>query len=311
MAHLTARVLLGGGGGRGAGADAAEIHLVRHTAEQDDAGGMARRAVQQAALGAGGAKGGEAAGRSGRGQPQQGRCSGRAGADKSAFWSTARRPAGGRDPGTEVFLGVQDRAPERAFDDDQVLSVACLCLNRDLPGKLPYGGGHPRLSLVEGVGAVEGIACITPPTPTVRLTEAQGRRWTLVSHLLLNHLSLSGREGLIALKEILTLYNVRNSAEATRMIDSIASLAARRGVARAPRRPGDPAWADAMCRGIDLELEFSSDPGFPPYLFAMVLDRFFGLYASINAFTRLTAFVKGQPEPLRKWPARAGFRPLV
>jgi type VI secretion system protein ImpG len=44
---------------------------------------------------------------------------------------------------------------------------------------------------------------------------------------------------------------------------------------------------------------------------AAVLDRFLGLYCSINAFTRLTATVKGRPGILRKWPARAGDRTLL
>ena len=46
-----------------------------------------------------------------------------------------------------------DFDPERPADT--VLSVDALCINRDLPTALPFGGGHPRLRLVEGdaVGA--------------------------------------------------------------------------------------------------------------------------------------------------------------
>ena len=47
-------------------------------------------------------------------------------------------------PGTEVFLAPHD--PD--FDPDKpaeaVLSVDALCVNRDLPTDLPFGGGHPR-----------------------------------------------------------------------------------------------------------------------------------------------------------------------
>ncbi|MGC8020677.1 type VI secretion system baseplate subunit TssF, partial [Salmonella enterica] len=69
----------------------------------------------------------------------------------------------------------------------------------------------------------------------------------------------------------------------------------------------------AICRGIDIGIEF--DPanfsGSSMFLFAMVLDQFFGLYASINSFTRLTATIKGQSGTLCTWPARAGYRPLL
>ncbi|MGQ3674523.1 type VI secretion system baseplate subunit TssF [Xanthobacter sp. TB0139] len=230
-----------------------------------------------------------------------------------AFWSAARRAAGPQDPGTEMYLSIHDPHPDRAFSQDIVFSVETLCLNRDLPSRLPYGGGHPHLTPVEGIATLGQILCITPPTPTVRMSTARGRHWALMSHLALNHLSLCGPGGLEALKEILGLYNIRNSADIGLAINGIASMTTRRGVARAPMRAGDAPWADGICRGIDITLEFD-DAYFSsrnPYLFAMVLDHFFGLHASINAFTRLTAMMKGQPGTQRTWPARAGFRPLL
>lgn len=268
---------------------ALEVHSIRHVIATDSAG------AQFPVL------------------PFYARRSGGTDVELPAFWAAARRPAGGRDPGTEVFLSMVDLDPARAFDQDLVLSIDTLCLNRDLPAKLPYGGGHPYLKPVEGLGTVGEIVCITPPTPTVRLTDTAGRHWALVSHLVLNHLSLTGSRSLDALKEILHLYNFRDAPETARLIDGIVSMSTRRGTARAPRRPGDVPWGDAVCRGIDIDLEF--DPanfsGGSPYLFAMVLDQFFGLYASINSFTRLTARLKGQSGILRTWPPRAGFRPLI
>ncbi|MFH1556504.1 MAG: type VI secretion system baseplate subunit TssF [Pseudomonadota bacterium] len=230
-----------------------------------------------------------------------------------AYWAASRRPAGGRDPGTEVFLSFVDLDRDPTGQQDWVVSLETLCLNRDLPSKLPYGGGHPYLKPVHGIGTVGEISCISPPTRTLRLGPGQGHRWQLVSHLLLNHLSISGTHGLEALKEILRLYDFRDSAESYRLIDGIVELTAQRGTARAPVRPGDVAWGDAICRGIDIGIEF--DPanfsGSSMFLFAMVLDQFFGLYASINSFTRLTATIKGQSGTLCTWPARAGYRPLL
>jgi type VI secretion system protein ImpG len=37
-----------------------------------------------------------------------------------------------------------------------------------------------------------------------------------------------------------------------------------------------------------------------------VLERFIAHYASINAFTRMTATLKGRPGVYRTWPPRAG-----
>lgn len=230
------------------------------------------------------------------------------------YYTASRRPAGGRDPGTEVHLALVDLDFDPSSPAESVLSVETTCLNRDLPGQLPYGGGHPHLKLTEGMAAVAGLSCLTPPTPTLRIAERKGHRWRLVSHLLLNHLSISGgAEGTEALREILRLYDFRDSAETRGIADGIVKVTTKRGTARAPSRPGDVAWGDAMCRGIDVGIEF--DPqrfsGSGMFLLAMILDHFLGLYCSINSFTRLTATVKGRTGVLRTWPARAGNRPLL
>lgn len=228
------------------------------------------------------------------------------------FWAGARRQSEQRIQGDEMFLSFSELDPGFTRSD-LVISADVLCLNRDLPAKLPFGGGHPILNPVQGAGAIEEVTCISPLTHTIRPARGDSRNWQLVSHLLLNHLSLVGAEGLSALQEILLLYDFRGSPETRRMIDGITALSARRGTARAPRRPGDVAWGDAICRGIDLSMELNPEnfSGSSMFIFAMVLDQLFGLYASINSFTRLTAKVKGQPGVLRTWPARAGYRPLL
>ena len=44
---------------------------------------------------------------------------------------------------------------------EPVLSIDALCVNRDLPTDLPFGGGHPRLRLVEGAAAVAALNAVT------------------------------------------------------------------------------------------------------------------------------------------------------
>jgi len=192
---------------------------------------------------------------------------------------------------------------------DWTVSVETTCLNRDLPARLPYGGGHPYLKLVDGPAAVIGVACVTPPTPTLRLPQGQRARWRLISHLALNHLSLTGGEdGGEALREILNLYDFRNSPETRATIDAVRTVSTSRATARA-------SWdgMSALCRGIDVTIGFDaqkiSTGGV--LLLAAVLERFIGLYGSINSFTRLTATVDGRPGVLRKWPPRASERLIL
>lgn len=252
-----------------------------------------------------------------RHHPFFGRHHGGGGADDGKdipYWAAQRRPAGGRDAGSEVFLTLVDLNFDPTQPADSVLSVETLCCNRDLPAQLPFGGGHPHLRPVEGASAVQSVACLTPPTPTLRIAERRGHRRRLISHLTLNHLTISGgAQGLEALREILRLYDFRDSPETRAVIDGLTKVESRRGTARAPARPGDVAWGDAMVRGVDVTVEF--DParlaGHGMYLLGAVLDHFFGLYCTVNSFTRLTVVIKGRQGKLKTWPARAGERPLL
>ncbi|GAB4182755.1 MAG: type VI secretion system baseplate subunit TssF [Thalassobaculales bacterium] len=224
------------------------------------------------------------------------------------YWHATRRPAGGRDAGTELFLSFADINFDPRQPADWVAVAEATCCNRDLPGRLPFGGGHPYLRLVEG-GAVKSVQCLTPPTPTLRPAAGRGGRWRLISHLSLNHLSLTGGpEGTEALREILRLYDFRDSAETRAVIDGIAAVEAARGVARAPVQD-----EVAFCRGTDIAVTFDDTrfSGGGMYLFAAVLERFLSLHGAINSFTRMTARVKGRPGIYRKWPPRAGQRPLL
>ncbi len=227
------------------------------------------------------------------------------------FWQSARRPAGQFDSGTEVFLSLVDLDYAPSMPANWTLSVGVTSLNRDLPGKLPYGGGHPYLKLVEGASPVSKLSCITAPTQTLRPPAGPKGYWRLISHLSLNHLSITDAEsgeGADALREILKLYDFRDSAETRAVIDSLLSVKNRRVAARAASL-----GVGGVCRGMEVEVEFD-EKGFSGnglFLLAQVLERFLGLYCSINSFTRLTARVKGRSGVLRKWPPRAGDRTLL
>ena len=223
---------------------------------------------------------------------------------KRLFWHATRENPRADDSGTEVYLSLVDPTFDPHSPADQVLSVDVTCFNRNLPDRLPFSGDRPRLSLTEGSTEVETIRCLTPPTRTLRPPLRDQGRWRLISHLLLNHLSLTDfDQGADALREILRLYDFRDAPDTRALIDGITGVSCRRGTSRAPGPD-----MGVMVRGVDITLEFEprafSDNGL--MLFASVLERFLGLYGSINSFTRLTARVKGRPDTFMRWPARAG-----
>lgn len=224
-----------------------------------------------------------------------------------AYWHASRRMAESDDGGTEVFLSFVDDAFDPAAPVDYTVSVEALCLNRDLPARLPFGGGNPRLELVEASSAIRTVRCITAPTPTLRPPLGRGTRWRLISHLVLNHLSITGGDGAAdALRAILKLYDFQDSAQTRALIDSLLRVDSRAGVARVAGPGGG-----GLCRGLDISVDFTPAPfetghGF---LLAAVIERFLGLYVSLNSFARTTALVRGHP--VRTWPPRAGSRTLL
>jgi type VI secretion system protein ImpG len=234
---------------------------------------------------------------------------GGAGASSMGFWHAARRATGGRDPGSESFLSFVDMEGEPSQITEAIGSVETTCLNRDLAAKLPFGAGRPHLRLVKAVPGIAGVTAMMAPSPTMRLSTRKDNAWRLISHLNLNHLTLADDEsGAEALRELLRLYDFRDAAETQAMIDSVLSVKTRRGTARAP----DSAMG-ALCRGLDITIEFDVQraSGAGVFLFAAVLERFFAHYASINAFTRMTATVRGRAGVLRTWLPRAGDLTLL
>jgi type VI secretion system protein ImpG len=232
------------------------------------------------------------------------------GADLSTagFWHASRRAARGRDPGSEIFLSFVDLNGEPSAPSEAIASIETTCSNRDLAGKLPFGAGRPQLRITKAVPGIAGVTAMTAPTPTLRPSNRKDNAWRLVSHLTLNHLSLvDDQSGAETLREMLRLYDFRDAPETQAMIDCVRSVKARRGTARAP----DSAMG-ALCRGLDITIEFEQrGPSASIFLLAAVLERFVAHYASINAFTRLTATVHGRAGGLRTWLPRAGDLTLL
>jgi len=226
-----------------------------------------------------------------------------------AYWHMARHAAANADGGTEVFLSFVDGNFDPATDSNYTVSVETVCLNRDLPSRLPFGGGNPRLELVQASSAVAHLVCATAPTQTLRPPLGRGTRSRLVSHLVLNHLSITGGEDAAdALRSILKLYDFHDSAQTRALIDSVHGISAQPGIARVPS-----AGTSGLCRGLDVLVEFEPAPfeSGQGFLLATVIERFLALYVSINSFSRTTARVRGRADKLRTWPPRAGSRILL
>ena len=238
-----------------------------------------------------------------------------------AYWHAAARKGPGSDPSDpqrfrrEIYLTLVDLGFRPSQQTDLTLRVQTTCFSGDAPSHLPTGrgiGGVPRplCNFPEGSGPVKSAVCLAPPTRTLRPDFADRSLWRLVSHLSLNHLSLeSGEDSAAALREILQLYNFRQAADTQALIDSIVDVRSEKVVRRIGWRAG------GFGRGLKVKVTIDESrlAGLGGYLLACVLDRFLGMYVSLNSFTELVVQSKqrlGQEEPWQ-WPMRSGEKRLV
>ena len=110
------------------------------------------------------------------------------------------------------------------------------------------------------------------------------------------------------MREVLRLYDLRESAETRAAIEGLIGVTAKPGSARVPG-----SRAGAFCRGVDITLEFEAGvwQSAGLYLLAAVLDRFLALHATVNSFARTNVVLRGRPGRAAAWPARAGMRVLL
>jgi type VI secretion system protein ImpG len=238
----------------------------------------------------------------------------------NAFWHATRRPSPKKDDdGTEVYLALADLALNPAKPATETLTVQTTCTNRDLPAQLGFDeksremtGKHRDFDIEEAM-PIACIRCLKKPTPSIRPPLRGQAYWHLISHLSLNYLSLTGGEsGKAALQEILKLYDFTDSVVTQQQIEGIAAVANRPMIKRISDVQGG-----AVARGVEVTMAFDEDKyvGSSWFLLAAVLEKFLGLYVSINSFSQLvvttTEREKNHKPPIKKWPPRAGEQTLL
>ena len=228
---------------------------------------------------------------------------------EKAYWYTVRRPSQRPDDeGTEIFMSLVDGSFNPQAPAVEILNVRAVCTNRDLPARLPFGGKDSDFE-VEGSALISRVRCLTKPTETIRPPQRRSAQWRLISHLNLNYLSIVGGENGSpeALQELLHLYNFTDSSVTRKQILGITEIGSRKAVRQIGERVGT-----GFVRGLETTVTFDEEQfvGSGLFLFASVLERFLGLYASINSFNQMTARSVQREEIVKRFPARAGEQEL-
>jgi len=226
------------------------------------------------------------------------------GASSDVFWNVNRAhevdDVNGRTDISFVDHGSRPRPPERW---EVFLDVTCTDGND--PASWPFGS-DPECGdfTIDGKPEVM-ILCASRPTPAFPPPARRELNWKLLSHLSLNQLSIADQDG-EGLKAILALYDFGRNPAARKMLDGICGVDTRR-INRLVGRH----LASGLEIQVDMEEAVYEMSG--RALFLEVLDRFLGLYASINAFTQLVTRkvhrTDGQAGTIleeKKWHPRTG-----
>jgi type VI secretion system protein ImpG len=224
-------------------------------------------------------------------------------AAEGTFWQLRRHPDDGqRLPGATSIAFVDTRAVPLS-PGSSTAGIEVLATNGALPRRLPFGGGQPRLKMASAIDHVAGVTCLRPMTSTLRAGPPEDRAWQLMSHLSLNHLSITA-EGVPALRNILRLYDPGDSREVAQMIDGIEAVQATPALTR---------MGDVMVSGTDVTITFDDQriDRDQAVVFGTALDRFLGCYTTLNTFTRLTLRMNGRTDALAVFAPRAGEEALI
>jgi type VI secretion system protein ImpG len=163
---------------------------------------------------------------------------------------------------------------------------------------------------MEGAAPLSRIDALVKPTKTIRPPSREGLQWRLISQLSLNYLSVvnGDAEGSPeALREILKLYDFSGSPAVSQQIGGLVRVGSRQVMRRIRTEHGS-----GFGRGIEATLEFDENKyvGSGIYLFSSILEKFLGLYVSINSFSEMVA-VSQQRGVLKRWPPRSGRQVLL
>ena len=210
------------------------------------------------------------------------------------------------DEGTDVWLSFMDSSTRTAYPSEDVITASLTCHNADLPSRLPFGEAGTDFELASG-GPLREIRVLTQPTKLLEPPLGKPQLWRLISQLSLNYVSLI-EGGPAGLQELLRLHNVADTAGGEAQIQGITQL--KGGPVHSPIRTEQGL---AFARGLRIEVGLDEEhfTGAGVYLFATVLERFMGLYASLNSFTILSVSSKQRRNVIREWPPRSGGKALA
>jgi type VI secretion system protein ImpG len=206
-------------------------------------------------------------------------------------------------PGADSYLQIS-YPRDGGLPVTEILSLKLICTNGDLPENLRVGDISQATS---SSPEFADFTNIMQPTFGVYPPFGKNLLWRLLAHLNLNYVSLSSADNL---KALLDIYLFPETRDRTGLLANKKRID---GIEKVTSTPANRLVSALILRGQDISVKarsdhFAGEGDF--YLFGCVLDEFFGLYSSLNAYSRFTLQDSFKGETYQ-WPARTGEHPLI
>lgn len=230
---------------------------------------------------------------------------GEAGGNRGRYYLVRRDPVRAvSHPGYETRISLVDLTGDPVISSNASVSIELTCTNRDPSSLLHYGEAEGDLELE---GAASGYPLRFLRRPSMQYRFERDTHWRLMSLLSTGSASLQ-ESGLNGLKEVLTLYDLPQSAVTQRQIAGLMAL---------EYRPATAWLRDGLhstpVHGLEIRLAVDADAfaGTGLHLFSQVLDHFFGLLVRINCFSQLIVLSHLNGKELLRCPPRHGATRLI
>jgi len=225
------------------------------------------------------------------------------GGEQGTYWQCMQRETVDESgPANRLFIAFSDRGEKPLTPKNDLINIELTCYDRDIPSSIRNGNPEGDFESDLAVAGVT-ITALTRPTRTVSQPVKQASRWRLISHLSLNHMLISGDNGVQVLKETFALYNINDNPAIQQLIGLIRHVVVTPVTARLVSN--DPL---SMARGVEICVTFQSSAAEEPeyFLFCRFIEHFLSLYAPVNSFSQVVTCIEFHQESRRVWPVRSG-----
>ena len=207
------------------------------------------------------------------------------------YWFARRNQAvAAVSPGYETEISVIDARFDPMAAQTDTLSLGLTCTNRDLPSRLAIGLEGGDLFFADSVDDAPAaqVAMLRRPTPAQRFEPTDELQLRLVSHMVLDQVSLANMH-VGALRTVLMLYDLPRSAVSSRHIDGIVGVESRDAVFELPGKP----YATRV-QGIEIRLTIDERHfvGASIAAFVGAINLFFAYSVRMNSLMQLIVVSK-------------------